>query len=97
MLKTGLAILNAYIQTPASLHFYKRMKEELDSLGVALDYKTNSEILSYITSEGDLFTEEMKKNDFVLYLDKDLYVSEMLEKAGIKLFDIIGKSGSSES
>ena len=97
MLKTGLAILNAYIQTPASLHFYKRMKEELDSLGVALDYKTNSEILSYITSEGDLFTEEMKKYDFVLYLDKDLYVSEMLEKAGIKLFDIIGKSGSSES
>lgn len=87
MLKTGLAILNAYIQTPASLHFYKRMKEELDSLGVALDYKTNSEILSYITSEGDLFTEEMKKYDFVLYLDKDLYVSEMLEKAGIKLFD----------
>lgn len=87
MLKTGLAILNAYIQTPASLHFYKRMKEELASLGVALDYKTNSEILSYIASSGDLFVKEMKKYDFVLYLDKDLYVSEMLEKAGIRLFD----------
>ena len=87
MLKTGLAILNAYIQTPASLHFYKRVKEELGSLGVALDCKNNSEILSYITSNGDLFAKEMKKYDFVLYLDKDLYVSEMLEKAGIRLFD----------
>lgn len=87
MLKTGLAILNAYIQTPASLHFYKRMKEELGSLGVALDYKTNAEILSYITSGGDLFAKEMEKYDFVLYLDKDLYVSEMLAKAGVKLFD----------
>ena len=87
MLKTGLAILNAYIQTPASLHFYKRMKEELGSLGVALDYKTNAEILSYITSGGDLFTKEMEKYDFVLYLDKDLYVSEMLAKAEVKLFD----------
>ena len=87
MLKTGLAILNAYIQTPASLHFYKRMKEELGSLGVALDYKTNSEILSYITSSGDLLAKEMEKYDFVLYLDKDLYVSEMLAKAGVRLFD----------
>ena len=87
MLKTGLAILNAYIQTPASLHFYKRIKEELGSLGVALDYKTNSEILSYITSGGDLLAKEMEKYNFVLYLDKDLYVSEMLAKAGVKLFD----------
>lgn len=87
MLKTGLAILNAYIQTPASLHFFKRMKEELGSLGVALDYKTNSEILTYISGSGDLFVKEMKKYDFVLYLDKDLYVSEMIEKAGIRLFD----------
>ncbi|MBR6226549.1 MAG: RimK family alpha-L-glutamate ligase [Bacilli bacterium] len=87
MLKTGLAILNAYIQTPASLHFYKRMKEELGSLGIALDYKTNAEILSYIASSGDLFAKEIEKYNFVLYLDKDLYISEMLAKAGVKLFD----------
>ena len=87
MLKTGSAILNAYIQTPASLHFYKRMKEELGSLGVSLEFKNNSEILSYICSSGDLFPKEIKKYAFVLYLDKDLYISEMIEKAGVKLFD----------
>ena len=87
MLKTGLAILNAYIQTPASLHFYKRMKEELGSLGVELDCKTNAEILVSIDQSGDLLTSQISKYDFVLYLDKDLYVSEMLAKAGIKLFD----------
>ena len=65
MSKIGLAILNAYIQTPASIHFYKRMKEELGSLGVALDYKTNAEILSYITSSGDLFAKEMEKYDLI--------------------------------
>ena len=87
MLKTGLAILNAYIQTPASLHFYRRMKEELGSLGVELDCKTNAEILVSIDQSGDLLTSQISKYDFVLYLDKDLYVSEMLAKAGIKLFD----------
>lgn len=87
MLKTGLAILNAYIQTPASIHYYKRMKEELGSLGVSLDYKTNAEILALIGSNGDILASEMSKYDFVLYLDKDEYVAYMLEKAGIKLFD----------
>ena len=87
MLKTGLAILNAYIQTPASIHYYKRMKEELDSLGVSLDYKTNAEILALIGSNGDILASEMSNYDFVLYLDKDEYVAYMLEKAGVKLFD----------
>ena len=87
MLKTGLAILNAYIQTPASIHYYKRMKEELGSLGVSLDYKTNAEILALIGSNGDILASEMSNYDFVLYLDKDEYVAYMLEKAGVKLFD----------
>ena len=87
MSKIGLAILNAYIQTPASIHFYKRMKEELEILGVSLDCKTNSEILTLIGSDGEVLAREMAKYDFVLYLDKDEYVAAMLEKAGMKLFD----------
>lgn len=87
MSQIGLAILNAYIQTPASIHFYKRMKEELAALGVSLDYKTNAEILTLVDSNGDVLTSEISKYDFVLYLDKDEYVAAMLEKAGKKLFD----------
>ena len=85
-MKKGLCLLNAFIQTDGPTHFYKRMKEELSRLDVSLDLKTNAEILSYIDSDGSIVSNE-KPYDFVLYLDKDLYVSFLLEKLGYKLFN----------
>lgn len=84
---TGLAILNAYLQSPAMLHYYNRMKEELSELNIGLDLKTNAEVLAYINEDGSIFDEIKNKYSFVLYLDKDLYISEMLAANGIKLFN----------
>ena len=84
---TGLAILNAYLQSPAMLHYYNRMKEELLALNIGLDLKTNAEVLAYIKEDGSIFDDIKSKYDFVLYLDKDLYVSEMLSSNGVKLFN----------
>lgn len=84
---TGLAILNAYLQSPAMMHYFNRMKEELSSYGIGLDLKTNAEILAYMSGNGSIEENIKEKYSFVLYLDKDLYVSEMLTKSGIKLFN----------
>lgn len=87
MKMTGLAILNAYNQSASFAYFYNRMKEELNALGVGLEQITNAEILTYIDSKGDILDSIKDKYDFVLYLDKDLYVAELLTKQGMRLFN----------
>jgi gamma-F420-2:alpha-L-glutamate ligase len=82
----GLAIVNAYEILPGAEHFYERMKEEFAKLGISLDLKTNSEILSHLSSEGTLCGQALAC-DFILYLDKDLYLSHELEKLGYRLFN----------
>lgn len=60
------------------------MSEELHSRGVATDIMRNSIALAEINggnviAKGDL--------DFCLFLDKDKYMSQMLEKSGVRLFN----------
>ena len=85
-MKSGLAIVNAYYVLPGAKHFYERMAEELAKRGVALGLATNAEIFSYVNSEGNL-DGIVPDVDFVLYLDKDLYASYMLEMKGVRLFN----------
>ncbi len=85
-MKKALCLLNAYVQTEGPLYFYKRMKEELLRYDILLERKTNAEILTYIDSEGNA-RSRLGNYSFVLYLDKDLYVSFLLEKLGYKLFN----------
>jgi len=86
MNKRGICILNAYDILPGAEHFYVRMSQELNQLGIGLEKKTNSEIFSYLDSSGDLVGENLPA-DFVLYLDKDLYASYGLEHRGYRLFN----------
>lgn len=85
-MKSGLAIVNAYLILPGAQHFYERMRAELAHRDVALGLTTNAEILSYVDSEGNL-AGKTPNVDFILYLDKDPYVSHMLEMKGMRLFN----------
>ena len=85
-MKKALCLLNAYVQTEGPLYFYKRMKEELLHFDILLEKKTNAEILTYIDGEGNACSR-LGDYSFVLYLDKDLYVSFLLEKLGYRLFN----------
>ena len=85
-MKKALCLLNAYVQTEGPVHFYERMKEELLHYDIILDKKTNAEILTYIDENGDA-RSRVGVYSFILYLDKDLYVSFLLEKLGYKLFN----------
>lgn len=62
-----------------------RLKEEFSKLNVSLDVVVNDgTIASVCNSEVKV---NLKNKDFVLYLDKDIYLARLLEKAGYRLFN----------
>lgn len=80
----GIAILNGYQIVDGVRYVYDRMKEELGKLGVSLDLSTTAEAYSLVDNS------QIKRRfdyDFVFFLDKDVYTSMALEKAGMKLFN----------
>lgn len=63
----------------------KRFKEEFSKLGIKLDVFVNDGTLAEI--KDDDINIKLPKADFVLYLDKDIYLARMLEKANYRLFN----------
>lgn len=81
----GLLITNGYAIAEGIQHQVSRLKEEFFKLGVNVDVKKNNELLAYI-DKGDI-NNHLGDYDFVMYLDKDRYVAEMLERSGYRLFN----------
>lgn len=86
MFNQGLIITNAFTVWPCVHHMVKRLTDEFKAFGIKMDNKSNSEILTYIDSNGNVKAEDMPY-DFIIFLDKDYYISTMLEKAGYRLFN----------
>ena len=82
----GLVVVNAYDVLPSIEHFVGRMKEELEKLGILVDVKSCAEIMAFIGSDGELYWTDLPY-DFCLFLDKDRYISHLLEQAGLRLFN----------
>lgn len=80
----GLIITNPYDFNLSQRHKTRRMVSELYNLGVHGYLFTNDRFLTYIDN-GEIKAD--LKADFALYLDKDKYVAEMLEKCGIRVFN----------
>ena len=62
-----------------------RFKEEFLKLGVQLDVLKNDGTLAEV--ENNNIKLNIPQCDFVIYLDKDIYLARMLEKAGIRIFN----------
>ena len=60
-----------------------RLKEELEKRGVATETVTTDKVVAYLTGKGDIALTCFSMPDFVLFLDKDNYVAQMLEGLGI--------------
>jgi gamma-F420-2:alpha-L-glutamate ligase len=91
MIKTGkfnkgLIVVNAYEVLPAVQHMVDRLATELNNLGIEVEVKSNAEILSFIGSNGELYSADLK-DDFCIFLDKDPYTSHLLEQGGMRLFN----------
>ena len=62
-----------------------RFKEEAINLGVSLDVISNDGTL--FTIDKGLVKENIPECDFIIYLDKDIYLAYALEQAGYKLYN----------
>ena len=77
----GLILKNAFYDAPVYAHQCARIKEELEKLGIAADVRANDFFPASL--DGDVHAET--GYDFCVFLDKDKYVGEMLERAGMRL------------
>lgn len=81
----GLIINNAYNTSATYLNQAQRLKEEFAALGVETDIRRNDFFPAVI--EAGKLALTVSGYDFCVYLDKDKYVSKMLEKAGLRVFN----------
>ena len=81
----GLIITNGYGLADGIKHQVSRLSEEFLKLNVLIDVKRNNELHAFINN-GEIDVS-LPKYDFVMYLDKDRYVADMLERSGFRLFN----------
>ena len=63
----------------------KRFTEEGKKLGISLSHYINDGSLAVIRDNN--INIKLPKCDFIIYLDKDIYLARLLEKAGYRLFN----------
>lgn len=80
----GIIIINSYARIQGIKYQSERIKEELFSLGVDVEIVPSAN-LDYGVSDGVIRFEN--KADFVVYLDKDSYLSNIIYKSGLKMFN----------
>ena len=79
----GIIITNQEIGH--NVYKIKRYKEEFSKLGISLDVFVNDGTLAMI--KDNELSINLPKCDFIIYLDKDIYLARILEKAGYRLFN----------
>ena len=81
----GLILINPYLIPKQSVDQAERLKEEFSALNVQTEIIADGFLSSGITN-GKL-NSALNGVDFIIYLDKDKYLSATLEKCGIRLFN----------
>lgn len=84
-MKKVLILNNAYYELESYLYQSKRLKEELELLGAQVTVRKNN-FFPCITDGKDI-VNNCEGYDFCIYLDKDKYISEMLEKSGLRVIN----------
>lgn len=86
----GLILINAYSSLSSALNQPQRLKEEFSALGVQTDIIKNGTFPLLIDGSGEITGDIIngaEGYDFCVYLDKDKYCSQLLEKSGLRLFN----------
>ncbi len=81
----GVIFINPFLVPEQSVHQAERLKTEFNNLGVDIDIVADG--FSRVQVDGDDTIIDMYAPDFAIYLDKDKYLSEILEKGGLRLFN----------
>ena len=85
-MKKALILINAYMQLQSQFSQAERIKAELENLGVQTQIHRNDGFFAYMENS-EVYSALSQNYDFCVYLDKDKYISEMLEKTGLRLFN----------
>lgn len=80
----GLIIVNSYAELKGITYQSERMKEELAIRGVSSEIHKTTDFCYGSDAGETLFDFDA---DFVLFFDKDKYLSRIIEKKGIRLFN----------
>lgn len=84
-MKNGLIVVNGYGLADGIKNQVSRLQDEFKKRNCFVEVMKNNEVLAYI-DQGKI-TCKLPKYDFVIYLDKDRYVAELLERCGYRLFN----------
>lgn len=82
---TGKIIINPYKIPGQSVKQAQRLKAEFDALGV--DVQIDDQAFLRVGVKDNGLYSEFKNCDFVIYLDKDKYLSQILQDTGVKTFN----------
>ncbi len=80
----GIIIINPFLIPAESVRQAERLKQEFNKRNVDVEIITDGYLRASVYN-GKLNTE--LKVDFAVYLDKDKYLSEILERQGVRLFN----------
>lgn len=84
-MKKCLIVSNGYFDNNSTLTQHECIKRSLQEYGYLVDEMKSNQVLALI--DGEDIQLKVNDYDFCVYLDKDVLVALMLEKAGIKLFN----------
>ena len=77
----GWLIINSFMNSDKFIHLYEMLCRAFEKHGVSLEKKTAKDISLEVGYELN------NKPDFAIFWDKDIYLAERLESAGIRLFN----------
>ena len=86
-MKQGVVIINGYPNGEKFFRQGERIAAALSAQGIQTDVLKNGEGCVTLTQEGGVQSPIAEKYTFAVYLDKDKYLGELLEQAGVKLFN----------
>ncbi len=81
----GLIFVNPFLVPKESIHQAERLKEEFNKRGVKVEIISDGYLR--VVADGNGAKIDIPQSDFAIYLDKDKYLSELLSKSGIRLFN----------
>ena len=85
-MRKAAIIVNAYRRPVNVLQQAERLKTELEKVGFSAEIITNRYFLCSIRDDGTVF-DKLDGYEFCIYLDKDKYTADLLEKQGLRLFN----------
>ncbi len=81
----GIIFINPFLVPKQSVHQAERLKSEFNKLGVDIEIVSDGYARVALKSDGAEI--DLDATDFGIYLDKDKYLSQILTKSGIRLFN----------